>query len=64
MVTCIGPLATIGSELRQARKGATVAADSGAGMWLIRAATLIIPAVPIKKHTPSFSLKITLFNIT
>jgi len=42
MVTCIGPLATIGSELRQARKGATVATDSGAGMWLVQVATLIL----------------------
>ncbi len=31
----IGPLATIGCKLRQARKGATVATDSCAGMWLI-----------------------------
>ena len=32
----VGPLATIGCKLRQARKGATVAADSCAGMWLTR----------------------------
>jgi len=31
----IGPPATIGCELRQARKGATVAIDSCAGMWLV-----------------------------
>ena len=29
-----GPLAAIGSEPRQARKGATVVTDSGAGVWL------------------------------
>ena len=29
-----GPLATIDSELRQARKGATVIIDSCAGVWL------------------------------
>jgi len=31
-----GPLAMIGCKLRQARKGATVATDSCAGMWLGR----------------------------
>ncbi len=30
----VGPLAMIGYELRQARKGATVVADSCAGVWL------------------------------
>ena len=29
-----GPPAAIGDELRQARKGATVVTDSGAGVWL------------------------------
>jgi len=29
-----GPLAAISDELRQARKGATVVTDSGAGVWL------------------------------
>ena len=32
----VGPLATIRCKPRQARKGATVAADSCAGMWLAR----------------------------
>ncbi len=32
----IGPLATIFCQLRQARKGATVAEDSCAEMWLVR----------------------------
>lgn len=40
MVACIGPLATISCEPRQARKGAAAAADSGAGVRLVRAATL------------------------
>ena len=31
----IGPPAMINCELRQARKGATVAIDSCAGMWLV-----------------------------
>jgi hypothetical protein len=31
----VGPLATIRCKPRQARKGATVAADSCAGMWLV-----------------------------
>ena len=30
-----GPLAAIGNEPRQARKGATVVTDSGAGVWLL-----------------------------
>ena len=34
MVTHLGPFATTGCEPRQARKGATVAADSGAEVWL------------------------------
>ena len=39
MAARIGPLATINCELRQARKGATAAVDSGAGVWLVRVAT-------------------------
>ena len=39
MVIRIGSFATISCELRQARKGATVAVDSGAGMWLVWIAT-------------------------
>ncbi len=35
MVLCIGPLATISREPRQAWKGAAAAVDSGAGMWLV-----------------------------
>ena len=41
MVTCVGPLATIDCEPRQARKGATVTIDLGAGVWLAQVATLI-----------------------
>ena len=39
MVSLVGSLAMIGYELRQAWKGATVVADSCAGVWLTRAAT-------------------------
>ncbi len=42
MVTRIGPLATINCEPRQARKGATAAVDSGAGVWLVRVATQLM----------------------
>ena len=41
MVAHSGPPATIRCEPRQARKGATVAADSCAGVWLVWVATLI-----------------------
>ncbi len=40
MVDRIGPLAMTGCEPRQARKGAAAAADSCAGVWLIREAAL------------------------
>ena len=36
MVTLSSPLAMINCELRQAWKGATVAVDSCAGVWLVR----------------------------
>ncbi len=44
MVSRVGPLATINCEPRQARKGAAAAVDSGAGMWLVRDATLYSPS--------------------
>jgi len=34
VVSLVGPLAMIGCEPRQARKGAAVTADSCAGVWL------------------------------
>ncbi len=37
----MGSPATIGSEPCQARKGAATATDSGAGMWLVQAATTL-----------------------
>ncbi len=40
MVAYIGPLAAIGCEPRQARKGAAAAADSGAEVWLVWAASI------------------------
>ena len=42
MVAPIGPLATLGSEPRQARKGATVVADACAGVWLVGAASMTL----------------------
>ena len=39
MVTLVGPRAMIRYKPRQARKGATVVADSCAVVWLTRAAT-------------------------
>ena len=41
-VSLVGPRAMIGYEPRQARKGATVVADSCAVVWLARAATLLL----------------------
>jgi len=40
MVARVGPLATISCEPGQARKGAAAAVDLGAGVWLVRVATL------------------------
>ena len=45
MVAFVGPLATISCELRQARKGATVTVDSGAGVWLALAASIFVQIV-------------------
>ncbi len=42
MVDRIGSLAMICCKPRQARKGAAAAADSCAGVWLVRLATLFI----------------------
>ena len=63
MVACAGPLATIHCELRQARKGATAAVNSGAGVWLVQVATLFSSAggpfslseTTSGGQTPSFS---------
>jgi len=41
MVTRAGPLATINCEPRQARKGAAAAVISGAGVWLVRVASIL-----------------------
>ena len=40
MVSRVGPLAMILCQPRQARKGAAVAADSCAGVWLAQLAAL------------------------
>jgi hypothetical protein len=39
-VALFGPLATANCELRQARKGATVAVPLCAEVWLLRVATI------------------------
>src|SRR5690606_22132869 len=52
-----GPLATIDGEPRQARKGATVAVDSCAGVWLGRSPPvspscfICISTTPDKSHS-------------
>ena len=40
MATKIGPLAVVGNEPRQARKGAAAVTDPGAGVWLVGVASL------------------------
>ena len=40
MVACMGPFATMSCKPRQARKGATVVVTSGAGVWLVWAASI------------------------
>jgi len=47
MVTPVGPLATISCEPRQARKGATVAVTSCAGVWLAGEATRFPTLFPL-----------------
>lgn len=41
MVTRAGSLASLDREPRQAREGAAVAVDAGAGVWLVRVTTLV-----------------------
>ncbi len=52
MVARIGPPATISCKPRQARKGATVAVDSGAGVWLVRVAANLYSILSVQ--TPEF----------
>ncbi len=47
MVACAGYLATICWSTRQARKGAAEPSDSGAEIWLVRVATLILMSLVI-----------------
>ncbi len=42
MVALMGPFATIDDEPRQARKGAAVVVDSGAGVWLFELPPFLI----------------------
>jgi len=53
MVASVGPPATIRCELRQAWKGAAAAADSGAGVWLAGAATIMVYAESEAKDSRS-----------
>ncbi len=48
MVVRVGSPATISCELRQARKGAAVTANSGARVWLAWAATLLREAKGVR----------------
>ena len=41
-VVRVGPLAMVGYEPRQARKGATVVAEPCAGVWLARITTSVV----------------------
>ena len=62
MVTCTGPLATINRKLRQARKGATVAVTSGAGVWLVWVTTQALTSINLcsfQLNTPFKSIKAT-----
>ena len=52
MVAWIGPLATKNCETGQAWKGAAAAVNSCAGVWLVRAAALILcGSVPLQYLT-------------
>jgi len=44
MVACIGPLATVNCEPRQAWKGAAAAVDPCAGVWWVRVASILVVA--------------------
>jgi len=46
MVARAGPLATASREPRQARKGAAVAVNPCAGVWLVRVASSMPPLTP------------------
>ena len=61
MVAPVGPLATIDCELRQAWKGATVAIDSCAGVWLMGVASSL-PAAVLALHNSlrEFACSLTL----
>ena len=57
MGACVGPPATIRCKPRQARKGAAVAADLGAGVWLARVAAIFCP--PLMRGTAALYLQPT-----
>jgi len=56
MVACIGPLATVNCEPRQAWKGAAAAVDPCAGVWWVRAASILLVA-PALSDLPDYGVK-------
>lgn len=56
MAARIGPPATTNCEPRQARKGAAAAAASGAGVWLVGAAT---PSIEPRRTAGSLSVALS-----
>lgn len=56
MVACIGSPATIDREPRQVRKEAAVAVDSGAGMWLVQAASNLKLKYHLKYYPMSYQV--------
>jgi len=70
MVAPIGPLAIISCELRQARKGATVAVTLCAGVWLIGVATQflfaksqLVPTLTFRRRFKGFGVGIGVFVV-
>ena len=62
MVTPAGPLAMISCEPRQARKGATVAVTSCAGVWLAGEATSLFSNMTIHKIRRRFASRACFFD--
>lgn len=53
MVARAGPLALSSREPGQARKGAAVAVQAGAGVWLVRVAAPMDPPLPLPSMATS-----------
>jgi len=56
MVACIGPLATVNCEPRQAWKGAAAAVAPCAGVWWVRVASILLVA-PALSDLPDYGVK-------